>query len=244
MGKARDTLRFDQVRRGRAAGGGSAPRFLPEPAMRPLAVLNAIVFGSAAAITFGLGGVLVIFLVLQGQYPQMRSGISCPGSQQRAVRPAGRGFRRQPAGHAEGQAVALAGARRHVAGGRGHSGCCTGRGERQDMGESPKKRSELHSGTSARRRARGSCQRLLTFAQALRFSNAPLLYGSKPLRLPGFFVADDRRAGLLRRSESEALRSAPARPCPRPRYARQTTWRTTLPLLPESQPNQQDLFFL
>ena len=41
--------------------------------MRPLAVLNAIVFGSAAAITFGLVGVLVIFLVLQGQYPQMRA---------------------------------------------------------------------------------------------------------------------------------------------------------------------------
>jgi hypothetical protein len=41
--------------------------------MRPLAVLNAIVFGSAAAITFGLAGVLVIFLVLQGQYPQMRA---------------------------------------------------------------------------------------------------------------------------------------------------------------------------
>jgi hypothetical protein len=40
--------------------------------MRPLAVLNAIVFGSAAAITFGLVGVLVIFLVLQGEYPQMR----------------------------------------------------------------------------------------------------------------------------------------------------------------------------
>mgnify|MGYP003577235208 CR=1 FL=1 len=39
--------------------------------MRPLAVLNAIVFGSAAAITFGLAGVLVIFLILQGQYPQM-----------------------------------------------------------------------------------------------------------------------------------------------------------------------------
>ena len=32
--------------------------------MRPLAILNAIVFGSAAAITFGLVGVLVIFLVL------------------------------------------------------------------------------------------------------------------------------------------------------------------------------------
>ena len=41
--------------------------------MRPLAVLNAIVFGSAAAITFGLVGVLVIFLVLQGEYPQMRA---------------------------------------------------------------------------------------------------------------------------------------------------------------------------
>ena len=40
--------------------------------MRPLAVLNAIVFGSAAAITFGLVGVLVIFLILQGEYPQMR----------------------------------------------------------------------------------------------------------------------------------------------------------------------------
>ena len=41
--------------------------------MRPLAVLNAIVFGSATAITFGLVGVLVIFLILQGQYPQMRA---------------------------------------------------------------------------------------------------------------------------------------------------------------------------
>jgi hypothetical protein len=41
--------------------------------MRPIAVLNAIVFGSAAAITFGLCGVLVIFLVLQGEYPQMRA---------------------------------------------------------------------------------------------------------------------------------------------------------------------------
>lgn len=39
--------------------------------MRPLAVLNAIIFGSAAAITFGLGGVLVIFLVLKGRYPEM-----------------------------------------------------------------------------------------------------------------------------------------------------------------------------
>lgn len=41
--------------------------------MRPLAVLNAIVFGSAAAITFGLLGVVVIFLVLKGGNPQMAS---------------------------------------------------------------------------------------------------------------------------------------------------------------------------
>ena len=39
--------------------------------MRPIHVLNAIVFGSAVAITFGLVGVLIIFLVLQGKQPQM-----------------------------------------------------------------------------------------------------------------------------------------------------------------------------
>ena len=39
--------------------------------MRPLAVLNAIVFGSAAAITFGLLGVVVIFLVLASQHPEL-----------------------------------------------------------------------------------------------------------------------------------------------------------------------------
>lgn len=38
--------------------------------MRPLAVINAIVFGSAAAISFGLCAVLVIFLVLRGQHPE------------------------------------------------------------------------------------------------------------------------------------------------------------------------------
>ena len=41
--------------------------------MRPLAVLNAIVFGSAAAITFGLLGVVVIFLVLKGTNPAFDS---------------------------------------------------------------------------------------------------------------------------------------------------------------------------
>jgi hypothetical protein len=39
--------------------------------MRPLAVLNAIIFGSATAITFGLAGVVVIFLVLKGDNPEM-----------------------------------------------------------------------------------------------------------------------------------------------------------------------------
>lgn len=39
--------------------------------MRPLAVLNAIVFGSATAISFGLCGVLVIFLILKGTHPEL-----------------------------------------------------------------------------------------------------------------------------------------------------------------------------
>jgi hypothetical protein len=39
--------------------------------MRPLGVLNAIVFGSAAAITFGLTSVLVIFLLLQGRHSEL-----------------------------------------------------------------------------------------------------------------------------------------------------------------------------
>jgi cyanate permease len=41
--------------------------------MRPLAVLNSIILGSATAITFGLGGVLIVFLVLKGDHPQMSS---------------------------------------------------------------------------------------------------------------------------------------------------------------------------
>jgi hypothetical protein len=41
--------------------------------VRPLAVLNAILFGSAAAITFGLVGVLVIFLILEERHPEMRA---------------------------------------------------------------------------------------------------------------------------------------------------------------------------
>jgi hypothetical protein len=39
--------------------------------MRPFAVLNAIVFGSAAAITFGLCAVVIIFLVLQARHPEL-----------------------------------------------------------------------------------------------------------------------------------------------------------------------------
>lgn len=41
--------------------------------MKPFAVLNAIIFGSAAAITFGLTGVLIVFLLLKGQHPEMNS---------------------------------------------------------------------------------------------------------------------------------------------------------------------------
>lgn len=39
--------------------------------MSPLAVLNAIIFGSSAAISFGLLGVVVIFLVLKGSNPAL-----------------------------------------------------------------------------------------------------------------------------------------------------------------------------
>ena len=39
--------------------------------MRPLTVINAIVFGSAAAITFGLSAVVIIYLVLKGRHPEL-----------------------------------------------------------------------------------------------------------------------------------------------------------------------------
>ncbi|HKQ81067.1 MAG TPA: hypothetical protein VJS42_02620 [Steroidobacteraceae bacterium] len=39
--------------------------------MQPLGVLNAIVFGSAAAIAFGLASVLFIFLLLQGKHSEL-----------------------------------------------------------------------------------------------------------------------------------------------------------------------------
>jgi len=39
--------------------------------MRPITVLNAIVLGSAAAITFGLTAVLIIYLILQDRHPQL-----------------------------------------------------------------------------------------------------------------------------------------------------------------------------
>jgi hypothetical protein len=38
--------------------------------MRPFAALNAIIFGSAAAITFGLVAVMIVFLVLKGEHPR------------------------------------------------------------------------------------------------------------------------------------------------------------------------------
>ncbi len=39
--------------------------------MHPLAVLTALVFGSAAAISFGLTATTIVFLVLKGEQPQL-----------------------------------------------------------------------------------------------------------------------------------------------------------------------------
>jgi hypothetical protein len=39
--------------------------------MRPFTVLIGIVLGSAASITFGLGTVLIVFLVLTGKHPDL-----------------------------------------------------------------------------------------------------------------------------------------------------------------------------
>ena len=39
--------------------------------MRPFTVLIGIVLGSAASITFGLGAVLIVFVVLRGQHPDL-----------------------------------------------------------------------------------------------------------------------------------------------------------------------------
>jgi len=39
--------------------------------MRPLTVLIGIILGSAASITFGLGGVLIVFGVLGGEHPEL-----------------------------------------------------------------------------------------------------------------------------------------------------------------------------
>ncbi len=39
--------------------------------MRPLAVLIAIVFGSAAAISFGLLSTLIVFVVLRSKHPEV-----------------------------------------------------------------------------------------------------------------------------------------------------------------------------
>jgi len=39
--------------------------------MRPFTVLIGIVLGSAASITFGLGTVLIVFLVLGGRHPEL-----------------------------------------------------------------------------------------------------------------------------------------------------------------------------
>jgi hypothetical protein len=39
--------------------------------MRPFTVLIGIILGSSASITFGLGGVLIVFGVLAGEHPEL-----------------------------------------------------------------------------------------------------------------------------------------------------------------------------
>jgi len=41
--------------------------------MRPFTVLIGIVLGSAASISFGLGSVLIVFCILAGKHPDLRS---------------------------------------------------------------------------------------------------------------------------------------------------------------------------
>lgn len=41
--------------------------------MRPSTVLLGFVLGSAASITFSLGGVTIVYLILQGKYPRLAS---------------------------------------------------------------------------------------------------------------------------------------------------------------------------
>jgi len=41
--------------------------------MRPFTVLIGIVMGSAASISFGLGSVLIVFCILAGKHPDLRS---------------------------------------------------------------------------------------------------------------------------------------------------------------------------
>jgi cytochrome bd-type quinol oxidase subunit 2 len=50
--------------------GGSIHRNPLETALRPLAVLIAIVFGSLAAMTFGLLSTLIVFFFLKDEHPE------------------------------------------------------------------------------------------------------------------------------------------------------------------------------
>src|SRR5688572_32041830 len=89
----------------------------------------------------------------------------------------------------------------------------------------------------------GACQRLLTRSQALRFSKAPLLYGSKPLPLPVFFlrtiVVSDcsavRVGGAWKRAGS-SVSSTSVRP---PNHLA-----NHMTFFPNCKQNQQDLFLL
>ena len=98
--------------------------------MRPLAVLNAIVFGSAAAITFGLLGVVVIFLVLKGSNPAMDHEFP-------ALVRSSAVFGSEPVGAAEAADLALVGAGGHVGGSRWHSAVVLARVSRRRWGKPP-----------------------------------------------------------------------------------------------------------
>ncbi len=140
MGKARETLHSDQVRNRDVLGPDAALRTSGnglsgsagagrEPLMRPLAVLNAIIFGSAAAITFGLLGVVVIFLVLKGSNPALGDEFPALLRNSAVFTGAGGGVRREPAGVAQDPEMALAGAGGDVGRDWRASPCCTGRNE-------------------------------------------------------------------------------------------------------------------
>jgi uncharacterized membrane protein len=67
--------RVNQVQYGKTSKQVTAPRRGREPGMRPAFVLLGFVLGSAAAITFSLTGVVIVFLVLAPEHPRLAAEI-------------------------------------------------------------------------------------------------------------------------------------------------------------------------